>query len=72
MDLFSQVAEFITKKRSQYTDFEVVKVIGQGGYGRVQLVRHRRTRRVYAMKMMRKQHLLDHTQTGYQEERDIM
>ncbi|VDN20789.1 unnamed protein product [Dibothriocephalus latus] len=50
----------------------MVKVIGQGGFGRVQLVREKNTRRVYAMKMMSKQHLLDHSQSGYWEERDIM
>nr|VZI46530.1 unnamed protein product [Spirometra erinaceieuropaei] len=58
--------------RAKYTDFELVKVIGQGGFGRVQLVREKNTRRVYAMKMMSKQHLLDHSQSGYWEERDIM
>ncbi|VDL17610.1 unnamed protein product [Hymenolepis diminuta] len=69
---FSELANIIYAQRTKYTDFEMVKVIGQGGFGRVQLVRHKDTRRVYAMKMMSKQHLLDHSQSGYWEERDIM
>ncbi|KAL5964835.1 hypothetical protein TSMEX_007418 [Taenia solium] len=69
---FSELANFIYSQRTKFTDFELVKVIGQGGFGRVQLVRHKDTRRVYAMKMMSKQHLLDHSQSGYWEERDIM
>lgn len=69
---FSELANVIHAERTKYTDFELVKVIGQGGFGRVQLVRHKDTRRVYAMKMMSKQHLLDHSQSGYWEERDIM
>nr|CDS31843.1 subfamily T1A non peptidase ue [Hymenolepis microstoma] len=69
---FSELANVIYSQRTKYVDFEMVKVIGQGGFGRVQLVRHKDTRRVYAMKMMSKQHLLDHSQSGYWEERDIM
>ena len=69
---FSDLANAIYSQRTKYTDFELVKVIGQGGFGRVQLVRHKDTRRVYAMKVMSKQHLLDHSQSGYWEERDIM
>ncbi|KAH9285851.1 Rho-associated protein kinase [Echinococcus granulosus] len=69
---FSELANFICSQRTKFTDFELVKVIGQGGFGRVQLVRHKATRRVYAMKTMSKQHLLDHSQSGYWEERDIM
>ncbi|VDN96187.1 unnamed protein product [Rodentolepis nana] len=69
---FSELANVIYAQRTKYMDFETVKVIGQGGFGRVQLVRHKDTRRVYAMKMMSKQHLLDHSQSGYWEERDIM
>lgn len=72
LNKFGRVAQLIDAQRTKYADFEPLKVIGQGGFGRVQLVRHRRTRRVYAMKMMNKQHLLDHCQSGYWEERDIM
>ncbi|KAA0189009.1 Serine/threonine kinase, partial [Fasciolopsis buskii] len=69
---YAPVAQLIEARRTKYTDFELIKVIGQGGFGRVELARHKRTRRVYAIKMMSKQHLLDHSQSGYWEERDVM
>ena len=36
------------------TDFDVVKVIGRGAFGEVQLVRHKPTKKVYAMKLLSK------------------
>ena len=36
------------------SDFNVIKVIGRGAFGEVQLVRHRSTRKVYAMKLLSK------------------
>ena len=35
-------------------DFNVIKVIGRGAFGEVQLVRHKSTRKVYAMKLLSK------------------
>lgn len=35
-------------------DFQVVKVIGRGAFGEVQLVRHKSTKHVYAMKLLSK------------------
>ncbi|KAG5452194.1 Rho-associated protein kinase 2 [Clonorchis sinensis] len=72
LNRYKKASEVIEARRTKYADFEILKVIGQGGFGRVELCRHRRTRRVYAMKMMSKQHLLDHSQSGYWEERDVM
>jgi Rho-associated protein kinase 1 len=36
------------------TDFNVIKVIGRGAFGEVQLVRHKSTRKVFAMKLLSK------------------
>ena len=36
------------------TDYDLVKVIGRGAYGEVQLVRYKPTRKVYAMKLLNK------------------
>ena len=36
------------------TDFSIVKVIGRGAFGEVQLVRHKPTKKVYAMKLLSK------------------
>lgn len=41
-------------KRMKASDFNIVKVIGRGAFGEVQLVRHKPSRRVYAMKLLSK------------------
>lgn len=48
------------KKRNKVTidDFELLKLIGKGGYGKVYLVQHKRTGRYYAMKVLRKASIL--------------
>ena len=35
-------------------DFNLIKVIGRGAFGEVQLVRHRHSKSVYAMKLLNK------------------
>lgn len=54
-------------------DFEVVKLISNGAYGAVYLVRHRETRQRYAMKKINKQNLMLRNQVEQVfAERDIM
>lgn len=54
-------------------DFEHIKVIGRGAFGKVQLVRHRSTRRVYAMKRLSKADLIKRSDSAFfWEERHIM
>ena len=36
------------------SDFNVIKVIGRGAFGEVQLVRHKSTKKVFAMKLLSK------------------
>lgn len=48
------VAKDICHMRMKTEDFQLVKVIGRGAFGEVQLVRHKSTRRVYAMKLLSK------------------
>jgi serine/threonine protein kinase len=38
----------------KHIDFDIIKVIGRGAFGEVQLVRHKNTQRVYAMKLLNK------------------
>jgi serine/threonine protein kinase len=49
-------------KRTGIEDFEIIRLIGRGTYGAVQLVRHRESRRLFAMKTMNKQMLADYQQ----------
>lgn len=48
------VAQEIYKMRMRTDDFTLIKVIGRGAFGEVQLVRHRSTQKVYAMKLLSK------------------
>lgn len=49
-------------------DFELLKLLGQGAFGKVFLVRHKTTNKLYAMKVLRKENIiemdqLEHTKT---------
>lgn len=59
--------------RMKAEDYEVVKVIGRGAFGEVQLVRHRATCKVYAMKLLSKFEMIKRSDSAFfWEERDIM
>uniref|UniRef100_A0A8C5S592 Rho-associated protein kinase 2 n=1 Tax=Laticauda laticaudata TaxID=8630 RepID=A0A8C5S592_LATLA len=54
-------------------DYDVVKVIGRGAFGEVQLVRHKTTQKAYAMKLLSKFEMLKRSDSAFfWEERDIM
>ncbi|XP_068432989.1 rho-associated protein kinase 2-like isoform X2 [Clinocottus analis] len=54
-------------------DFEKVKLIGRGAYGEVQLVRHRASKKVYAMKQLIKFEMIKRSDSAFfWEERHIM
>ena len=48
------VCDGLNALRMRATDFNLIKVIGRGAFGEVQLVRHRSTKKVYAMKLLSK------------------
>ncbi|OQR80454.1 hypothetical protein THRCLA_12063, partial [Thraustotheca clavata] len=43
--------------RTGLVDFEILAVLGRGGFGKVMQVRHRKTRKVHAMKILKKENL---------------
>ncbi|KAL2557590.1 Serine/threonine-protein kinase AtPK2/AtPK19 [Forsythia ovata] len=54
-------------------DFEVFKVVGQGAFGKVYQVRKRGTSEIYAMKVMRKDKIMEKNHSEYMKaERDIL
>ncbi|XP_065819814.1 rho-associated protein kinase 2 isoform X2 [Labrus bergylta] len=54
-------------------DFERVKLIGRGAYGEVQLVRHKASQKVYAMKQLNKFEMIKRSDSAFfWEERHIM
>jgi serine/threonine protein kinase len=59
--------------RTGIDDFEIIRLIGRGAYGAVELVRHRSEGRLYAMKTMSKQTLADYQQVEQTlAERDVL
>ena len=61
-----------TKKVNQQ-DFDLLKVIGKGSFGKVMLVRKKDDGAVYAMKVLRKDAIIKRRQVAHtQAERDIL
>ncbi|KAI6219182.1 hypothetical protein M3Y99_01668400 [Aphelenchoides fujianensis] len=59
--------------RMNVQDFSIIKVIGRGAFGDVQLVRHKRSKRVFAMKRLDKAEVIRRYEVSFfWEERDIM
>uniref|UniRef100_A0A7E4VZI6 non-specific serine/threonine protein kinase n=1 Tax=Panagrellus redivivus TaxID=6233 RepID=A0A7E4VZI6_PANRE len=59
--------------RIQQNDFDLIKVIGRGAFGEVRLVRHEKTRKYYAMKLLDKNEMIRRADSAFfWEERDIM
>jgi serine/threonine protein kinase len=58
--LVSHFAKLASNKKKQITigDFELIKVIGRGGFSKVLLCRKKDTGRLYAMKVIRKSKLI--------------
>ena len=56
-------------KKAQYSvsldDFDVLKIIGKGAFGRVYKVRHKKTNSILAMKVLSKRHLIKKNQSKY-------
>merc|ERR1719419_246329 len=52
-----QITEYMLAGKASMADFDVEKYIGQGAYGKVMRVRHKKTKQVYAMKMLEKDYI---------------
>jgi hypothetical protein len=57
--------EVNVKKKVSHADFEVLKLVGEGGFGKVYQVRHILTQRIYAMKTLRKKFLVNTNNVAY-------
>ncbi|KAK9879534.1 hypothetical protein WA026_006605 [Henosepilachna vigintioctopunctata] len=70
---YDEFASDIVNLRMKTDDFEHIKVIGRGAFGKVQLVRHKSTKKVYAMKRLSKADLIKRSDSAFfWEERHIM
>lgn len=69
----TELAKEIIKLRMKPDDFDVIKLIGRGAFGEVQLVRHVSSKRVYAMKRLSKVRMIKRPDSAFfWEERFIM
>lgn len=54
-------------------DFDMLRVVGQGAFGKVFQVQHKQTQQVYAMKVMRKDRIMQKEHSEYvRAERDVL
>lgn len=59
--------------KAKLDDFVILKVIGRGVMGKVLLVRHKESTKLYALKSIHKEWILSHGQVQYaKSERDIL
>jgi serine/threonine protein kinase len=81
-----KIAKFITsyettiknaiRERTKLADFEEIRLLGQGAFGEVKLVRHKPTKKVFAMKTLNKKYMvrkwLAESSANFMEERQIL
>ncbi|KAG8183195.1 hypothetical protein JTE90_005646 [Oedothorax gibbosus] len=73
LDRYERAAYNILQWRMKPDDFTVIKTIGRGAFGEVELVRHKSTKKVYAMKMLSKFEMIKRSDSAYFfEERFIL
>ncbi|KAJ6227811.1 rho-associated protein kinase 2 [Anaeramoeba flamelloides] len=59
--------------RLKVTDFQVIKIIGKGAFGLIQLVRDKSNNKIYAMKILKKTKMIAHGQVDHvKTERNLM
>lgn len=54
----NEAIKLISNLRLKGTDFQCIQVIGRGSFGEVQLVRHKKSKKVYAMKVLNKNEMV--------------
>ena len=71
LNRYAKVADEISKLRIKHEDFSVIKVIGRGAFGQVQLVRHKSTKKVYDMKLLSKIEMIKRSDSAFFREEVI-
>uniref|UniRef100_A0A452RZ08 Rho-associated protein kinase 2 n=1 Tax=Ursus americanus TaxID=9643 RepID=A0A452RZ08_URSAM len=73
LNRYEKIVKKIRGLQMKAEDYDVVKVIGRGAFGEVQLVRHKASQKVYAMKLLSKFEMIKRSDSAFfWEERDIM
>ena len=58
------ICDAVSNLRMRASDFTMIKVIGRGAFGEVQLVRHKTNKKVYAMKLLSKYEMVSKTRSA--------
>eukprot|EP01123_Difflugia_compressa_P006035 TRINITY_DN18176_c0_g1_i1.p1 TRINITY_DN18176_c0_g1~~TRINITY_DN18176_c0_g1_i1.p1 ORF type:complete len:456 (+),score=79.70 TRINITY_DN18176_c0_g1_i1:78-1445(+) len=67
------IDQLCSGKKVSAADFELLKVIGRGSFGKVMQVRHKETSKIYAMKTMRKGNIIAKNQVAHtKDEKHIL
>ncbi|XP_029704974.1 rho-associated protein kinase 2-like isoform X4 [Takifugu rubripes] len=73
LNRYEKAASQLQELQVKLSDFDKVKLIGRGAYGEVQLVRHKASQKVYAMKQLNKFEMIKRSDSAFfWEERHIM
>ncbi|KAK2890078.1 rho-associated protein kinase 2-like isoform X2 [Channa argus] len=73
LNRYEKAVDQLRELQVKLEDFEKVKLIGRGAYGEVQLVRHKASQKVYAMKKLSKFEMIKRSDSAFfWEERHIM
>uniref|UniRef100_A0A3B5BBD6 Rho-associated protein kinase 2 n=1 Tax=Stegastes partitus TaxID=144197 RepID=A0A3B5BBD6_9TELE len=73
LNRYEKAASQLRELQVKLEDFDRVKLIGRGAYGEVQLVRHKASQKVYAMKQLSKFEMIKRSDSAFfWEERHIM
>ncbi|XP_038057017.1 rho-associated protein kinase 2-like isoform X2 [Patiria miniata] len=73
LERYDSAVQEVSKHRLSAKDFQIIKVIGRGAFGEVQVVRERESRKVYALKLLSKMEMIRRSDSAFfWEERDIM
>ncbi|KAM4693597.1 rho-associated protein kinase 2 isoform 2-T3 [Discoglossus pictus] len=73
LNRYAKIVSDVRQLQMKAEDYDVVKVIGRGAFGEVQLVRHKHSQKVYAMKLLSKFEMIKRSDSAFfWEERDIM
>ncbi|KAM7395261.1 hypothetical protein PAMA_006836 [Pampus argenteus] len=73
LNRYEKAAGQLRELQVKLEDFDKVKLIGRGAYGEVQLVRHKASQKVYAMKQLSKFEMIKRSDSAFfWEERHIM
>ena len=65
--------EALTKRGLTLDDFEIIRLLGKGEYGKVLLVQRKHTSTLYALKVLKKKHIAEKNQVEHTwSERSIL